>query len=77
LPELLAYAAGLSKINFWKFTLINALFYLPVDFVLVFLGSQVRELSLRYFFIIPVLAVIAGLVGFGLLYKDYEKLEGN
>lgn len=77
LPELLAYAAGLSKINFWKFTLINALFYIPVDFLLVFLGSQVRELSVRYFFIIPVLAVIAGLIGFGLLYKDYQKLEGN
>jgi uncharacterized membrane protein YdjX (TVP38/TMEM64 family) len=77
LPELLAYAAGLSKINFWKFTLINTLFYIPIDFALVFLGSQIRDLSVRYFFIIPALAFLAGIIGFGLLYKDFQKLEGN
>lgn len=76
MPELLAYAAGLSKINFWTFTLINTLFYIPVDFVFVFLGSQIVEFSAKYFLIIPAIIFVFTLSGFAMLYKDYEKVEG-
>lgn len=75
MPELLAYASGLSRINFWIFTLINTLFYLPVDFVLVYLGSQIAEFSAKYFLIIPAVVFLFTLIGFTLLYKDYEKIE--
>lgn len=75
MPELLAYASGLSRINFWIFTLINTLFYLPVDFVFVYLGSQIAELSAKYFLIIPAVVFLFTLVGLTLLYKDYEKIE--
>jgi uncharacterized membrane protein YdjX (TVP38/TMEM64 family) len=77
IPELLAYAAGLSKINFWRFTFINMLFYLPVDIIYVFFGTQFRLLTLKYFFIVPVIFALMALIGFGMLYKDYEKVEGN
>lgn len=76
MPELLAYAAGLSKINFWTFSLINALFYLPIDFALVFLGSRLAEFSAKYFLLLPGIVFLFAFSGFALLYKDYEKTEG-
>ncbi len=76
MPELLSYAAGLSKINFGTFTLINSLFYVPVVFLYVFFGSALVELSVRYFFIFPVIISVFSISGFLLLYKDYEKVEG-
>ena len=76
MPELLAYAAGLSKISFWKFTIVNILFYIPVDIVLVFFGSQIAEVSLKYFFVYPLVLGIFAAAGFLALYKDYQKEEG-
>ena len=76
IPELLAYAAGLSKLNFWKFSLINALFYVPVDFVLVFLGSRIANLSGKYILIYPAIIFLLAFVGFISLYKDYQNREG-
>lgn len=76
MPELLSYASGLSKINFWTFSFINALFYIPVDFVLVFLGSRIATFSAKYFLVIPALIFLFALSGFAMLYKDYEKVEG-
>lgn len=75
MPELLAYAAGLSRLNFWRFSFINALFYLPVDIALVFFGSQIATLGAKYLFILPVLIFIVTVSGFTLLYKDYQKTE--
>lgn len=76
IPELLAYAAGLSKINFWIFTFINAFFYFPIDLGLVFFGSQLTNIGSQYYWIIPGLAFLAAISGFTLLYKDYQKTEG-
>lgn len=76
MPELLSYAAGLSKINFWTFTLINAAFYAPVDIILVYLGATLAVFSAKYFFIIPIVIFLFASIGFFLLYKDYEKAEG-
>lgn len=76
MPELLAYASGLSKINFWKFSVINLLFYIPVDIVLVFFGSKIADVSLKYFFIYPLVLGLFAAAGFLALYKDYEKVEG-
>ncbi len=76
IPELLAYAAGLSKLNFWKFSIINALFYIPIDFVLVFLGSRIANLSGKYILIYPAIIFLLAFVGFISLYKDYQNREG-
>lgn len=76
MPELLAYAAGLSRINFWKFFTINAAFYAPVDIILVFFGSQLTQFGSKYFFVLPVFVFLVTLSGFTLLYKDYQKVEG-
>ena len=76
MPELLSYAVGLSKINFWKFSVINALFYLPVDMALVFFGSKVADFSAKYFVVYMLILAIFGLFGFATLKKDYDKTEG-
>ncbi len=76
MPELLSYASGLSKINFWTFSVINLLFYIPIDIVLVFFGSQIASLSIKYFFIYPLVLGLFALSGFLALYKDYQKTEG-
>ena len=76
MPELLSYAAGLSKIKFSTFTLINSIFYVPVVFLYVFFGAALVELSVKYFFILPSIILIFSISGFLLLYKDYEKVEG-
>lgn len=76
MPELLAYASGLSRIKFLTFSLINTLFYIPVDIVLVFLGSQIVDIPAKYFFVYPLILFLFALVGFSALYKDYQKMEG-
>jgi uncharacterized membrane protein YdjX (TVP38/TMEM64 family) len=76
MPELLAYAAGLSKIKFTTFTLINSVFYVPIVFLYVFFGSAIVGLSVKYFFIFPIIISVFSISGFLLLYKDYEKVEG-
>jgi len=76
MPELLAYAAGLSKIHFWTFASINLLFYIPIDIILVFFGSQFANLSVKYFFLYPLILGIFAASGFFALYKDYQKVEG-
>ncbi len=75
MPELLAYASGLSKINFWTFTIINAIFYAPIDLILVFFGSQLVTLPLKYFFLYPLILMFFAFGGFMALYKDYESRE--
>ncbi|MEK7642354.1 MAG: VTT domain-containing protein [Patescibacteria group bacterium] len=76
MPELLSYAAGLSRINFWIFSIINTLFYLVADIILVFLGSRLAEFSAKYFLVFPVIIFLIVFSGFVLLYKDYQKAEG-
>lgn len=76
MPELLSYAAGLTRLNFWQFSMINAFFYLPVDLVLVFFGSELQTIGTRYLFILPILGFLFAISGFFLLYRDYQKGEG-
>jgi len=75
MPEILAYASGLSTINFFTFFLINTLFYLPVDFMFVFFGHAIIAAiaSHAYWFYSIIFFVIV--TGFWFLYKDYKKLE--
>lgn len=77
IPELLSYAAGLSQVSFWKFMVINALFYLPVDLGLVFLGSQIANVTAKYFLLLPIIIFILSAIGFATLYTDFQKTEGN
>lgn len=76
MPELLAYASGLSKINFYIFTFVNSVFYIPMILFYVIFGSVIANLSLKYFLILPIFISLISLAGFFLLYKDYEKVEG-
>ncbi len=76
LPEILAYGASLSKINFYKFILLHTLFYIPIDFILVFFGSRLLNLTGYYNLLYFVFFAIISIVGFFALYKDYEKIEG-
>lgn len=77
IPELLSYAAGLSQVNFWKFMLINAIFYLPVDLAIVFLGSEIANITAKYFLLLPIVIFIVSAIGFASLYTDYQKVDGN
>lgn len=75
MPEVLAYASGFSKINFLTFFFINILFYLPVDFIQVFFGSQIIAIVAKHTFWFYFLILFITITGFWLLYKDYKKLE--
>jgi uncharacterized membrane protein YdjX (TVP38/TMEM64 family) len=75
MPELLSYAAGLSRINFWKFSIINALFYAPVDIVLVFLGTQIAKFTASHAIFYFGAVFVVSALGFLFLYKDFQKSE--
>ena len=76
IPEILAYAAGLSPINFWKFLALHMPLYAVTDAILVFLGAQIMNLTVRYSFAaFGLLAIVSGISIF-LFYKDYQKTEG-
>ncbi len=76
LPEMFAYAAGLSEVSFVKFLVIHSVFMLPLSLVGVFFGSQIAVLTAKYsiFAVIFSLLVIVG--GLTMFWKDYEKVEG-
>lgn len=76
LPEIFAYAAGLSKVSFFKFIFIHSIFLIPIALVGVFFGSQIAELTTKYsiFAFIFSTLIIAG--GLSMFYKDYQKMEG-
>ena len=75
MPEILAYASGFSKINFLTFSFINIIFYLFVDFVEVFFGSQIIVIMAEHTFLFYSLISLVTIIGFWLLYKDYKNLE--
>lgn len=75
MPEILAYASGLSEINFLTFFLINMLFSLPIDFMFVFFGSQVVAIIAKYTFWFYSLISFVTITGFWFLYRDYKKLD--
>ena len=76
IPEVLAYAAGLSPITFWKFLILHMPLYVVTDAALVFLGSQIADFTTKYAFItFGLVGVISGGSLF-FLYKDYRKTEG-
>ncbi|MEK7545146.1 MAG: hypothetical protein AAB551_03365, partial [Patescibacteria group bacterium] len=75
MPEILAYASGLSKINFLTFSLINALFYLLADSMLVFFGHEIIATIAKHTFWFYSLVVLVTVSGFWFLYKDHKNLE--
>lgn len=74
-PELLAYASGMSPISFSKFMKLHIPFYIPVDLIFVFLGSQIASLSAGYAFIPTGIVVLVSMTGFLMLLRDYENIE--
>ncbi len=77
IPEILAYASGLSKINFFAFSLINILFYLPVDFTFVFFGSEIIRIIAKHSILFYSVVLLISVAGFWSLQNDYkhEKLD--
>ncbi len=74
-PEILAYASGLSTISFPKFIFLHSLFYIPIDFLFVFFGSQIVNMAGSKAFLFSVTFIIISGIGLSLLYKDYEKVD--
>lgn len=77
MPEILSYATGLSKINFFTFSLINILFYLPVDFLFVFFGSEIIGIMAKHSLLFYAVVLIVSVVGFWSLRKDYKHEKLN
>lgn len=76
-PELLAYAAGLSRISYKKFILLHLPFFIPIDLIFVLLGSHLAESTVKYAFVPTVTVFLISMTGFWFLLKDYEKLSAN
>ena len=74
-PELLSYAAGLSRLSYIKFILIITPIGAVTTSILVLFGSffGVQSQSLWVTFSIPLLAVVAVLIGGSLFIKGLEK----
>ncbi len=77
IPELLAYAAGLSTINVAKFMLLHSIVYVPVDIIFVFLGEKVASTSSLYLFVVYGIVFLLALSGFASLYKDYHRVDNS
>jgi uncharacterized membrane protein YdjX (TVP38/TMEM64 family) len=75
MPEVLSYASGFSQINFFTFTLINFLFYLPIEIGYLFFGSELIAFLSKYTLLTYGIIFIIAISGFGLLYKDYKKID--
>src|SRR3989344_834065 len=70
-PELLSYAAGLSKLQYWKFiSIMVAVGIIPTS-ILVLFGSLfgIQGQSLLITLAVPALGVVAVLIGGSLFYK--------
>lgn len=76
-PELLAYAAGLSRISYKKFILLHIPFFIPIDLIFVFLGSHIADSTVKYAFLPTITVFLVSMIGFWFLLKDYEKLSAN
>ena len=76
IPELLAYAAGLSNIGFWKFLILHLPLSIPTGFILVFLGDKVADFTFKYTIILSFVGVVFASLGVWALSKDYRKIEG-
>ena len=76
IPELIAYAAGLSEIKFLKFLLLQIPLYIPTGFALVFLGSAVERFTAQYAILVSLVAFVLASLGIWTLTKDYRKIEG-
>jgi len=75
-PEFFSYGVGITHVNFWKFTIINSLFLIPVDIVSVFFGSKLAELSTQNTVIMSLVVFLLITLGLLSIYKDYQKAEG-
>ena len=76
IPELVAYAASLSKISFKKFTLLHTPFSIPTIFIFVFLGSTIVYFTASYAVYISIATIVLASIGIWALSKDYKKIEG-
>lgn len=77
IPELLAYAAGLSSIKFMKFMLLQIPLYIPTGFILVFLGSTIAQFTAKYAIAVSLIGFVLASLGIWALSRDYRKIEGS
>lgn len=76
-PELLAYAAGLSKLAYKKFIVLHMPFFIPTGLIFVYLGVHLAEATVKYAFLPTIIVFLISMTGFWFLLKDYDKLSTN
>ncbi len=72
LPEILSYAAGLSRLSYWKFILILWPASIIVTGALVFLGANIVELG-RLSYVIPLAGLACMVVGGFFLARKFKE----
>ncbi len=79
LPEVLSYAAGLSRLSYLKFISILWPFFTAVTAVLVFFGSSLKPTngSLLIGLAIPVAGALAMLIGGFIFVRNWRKREDS
>ena len=75
MPEILAYAGGLSKMKFSTFILINSSFYALTTFIMVFFGSKVFTTVAKHELLFYSVLTLITVITVWSLYKDYKNLD--
>lgn len=79
MPEVLAYAGGLTKIKFSVFSMINSVFYVITNFIMVFFGYYFINLISKHIYTSYAILIMVSIIGFWWIHKDYRniaKIEG-
>ncbi len=74
MPEVLAYASGLTNIKFSVFSIINSMFYVISNFVLVFFGYYFINFASKHAITTYTLALIISIISLWWLYKDHRNI---
>ncbi len=74
MPEVLAYAGGLTNIKFSIFSTINSIFYIISNFILVFFGYYFINLISKHTYSSYAILIIVSIIGLWWIYKDYKNM---
>ncbi len=73
LPEVFAYAAGLTSVSFFLFIPFQMLLHIPNSILIVLFGEALFAGKTLYFFLASGIALFAALIGGYFLHKDLSK----
>lgn len=74
LPEVFAYAAGLTSVSFYIFIVLQMLFHVPSSLLMVLFGEALFAGNTSYFLVISGVALVAAILGGFFLQKDLSKV---